>query len=300
MATPMNPESKHYEGGLSFVIKSHGRLPGLPGDFSRRPIGDERGLIDLNYLEKATGIHVKIFTYTDPGGAVCPVTENIRGICSGSREDMALYESPIQDAYKSTEHRLESVQSASIEDSPLRVHTPSIHSTLPDYILASFTDEEAEKGEGLPGGVYLCQADKLIYPLNTPGTQVALSAVIQQVVLRYAQAAGATSVDIHLIACLSTGGIGVGAVPEGTADEVNHLLRAHQYQRNLVRGLGHSLPESNWNAQTATAQGEPAKRALPAWMTPAAQGGKRKGRRRKRSRTRKGRRRPRRPTRKRR
>ena len=295
----MNPTSIHYEGGLSFVIKSHGRLPGLPGDFSKNPIGDERGLIDLNYLEKATGIHVKIFTYTDPGGAVCPVTENIRGICSGSREDMALYESPVHDAYKSTEHRLESVQS-STQDSPLRVHTPSIHSTLPDYILGAFTDEEAEKGEGLPGGIYLCQKDRLIYPLNTPGTQVALSAVIQQVVLRYAHAVGVTSVDIHLIACLSTGGIGVGEVPQGAADEVNHLLQAHQYQRNLVRGLGHSLPESSWNAHMPTTQGERAKRALPAWMTPAAQGGKRKGKGKKRSHTRKGRRRPRRPTRKRR
>ena len=299
MATSMNPDAPHYEGGLSFVIKSHGRIPGLPGDFSNTPIGLKRGKIDLDHLEKNTGIHVKIFTYTDFGGAVCPVTENIQGICSGSREDMALYESPAKDAYLTNEQRLQAVLSGPDEESPLRIHSPRMRPVLPDYILASYTDEEAEQGQGLPGGIYRCYPEKLIYPLSTPGTQFALSAVIQQVILPYAQLRRSTSVDIHLISCLSTGGIGVESPPEGTEEEIRSFMQAHHHHQELARELGESLPASKWTPQLPSPAAPERKltRVLPHWMYSAPGGGKRKGKRRKR--TRKGRR-PRRSTRRRR
>ena len=298
MATSMNPDAPHYEGGLSFVIKSHGRLPALSHDLSDKPIGGEKGIIDLSRVEHAYGIHAKIFTYTDPGGAVCPVAETVRGICSGSREGMQIYESPVQYAYQSFEQRKQTLEHETVP-SPIRVYAPNMQSQLPDYILSAFTEEEASKSDGLPGGVYLCQQDKLIYPLGTPGTQVTLSSVIKQVILRYAQAFGATSVDIHLITCLSTGGIGVGAGPQGTDEARNSLLQAHQRQQALLRRLGENLPPSDWTSQLPSPAAPERKptRVLPHWMYSAPGGGKRKGKRRKR--TRKGRR-PRRSTRRRR
>ena len=194
---------------------------------------------------------IKVFTYSDPGGLVCVGQESVEGVCLGSRNNMTIYESPASHAYMPLQER---ISNTPLKQSPIRVFASgSVNDRLPDYVLTPVVlNSRAPGRQPLPGGIYLCQTGELIMPFSTDGVYASLSEMIRRVIIPFSIRVGATTVDIHLLACLSTGGLGVGSDPSGSPEEVAHQYDLFAHQQGLLANMRQPIPAtSSWNRPTS-------------------------------------------------
>ena len=249
MAESLVRGTSTYEGVMSFVIKAHGRLPVSSADYSLTPASrdwpDEVNLTHVVEDDMDSDDQLKVFTYSDPGGSVCVTPDTVNDICTGEQGNMRISEIPARYAYETREVRHKNILD---QPSPIRVFkSGSLRSRMPDYVLTALTTAETGATGGLPGGVYLCQTKQLLRPFSQPGAQSTLSEMIRTVIVPFALLNGASTVNVHLLACLGTGGVGQGSAPSGDPQRVAQLQSMYATQQHLLARTGHDIPaESAW------------------------------------------------------